>query len=143
MRAVFICFLFLCMCQISMAQRQGVQGQLYWVTGNELPGPDRKHIPQQGVAREIFVYELATPSDVLLENGFFKKVYTRLVARGLSKTNGSFKIRLDPGYYSVFVKERDGLYANVFDSDNHISPVKVEPKKYSWITISIDYQAAY
>lgn len=125
----------------SIAQRQGVQGQLFWVTGNLMPESEKKHIPQQGMAREIFVYDLATPSDVELENGFFIKVHTKLVARAFCKVDGSFKIKLEPGRYSIFVKEDQGLYANLFDSQNHISPITVKPKKYSWITISINYKS--
>lgn len=101
----------------------------------------KKHIPQQGMAREIFVYDLATPSDVELEDGFFIKVHTKLVARSFCKVDGSFKIKLEPGRYSIFVKEDQGLYANIFDNENHISPITVESKKYSWITISINYKS--
>jgi len=121
------------------AQRQGVKGQLFWVNGNLASGSEKKHIPQQGMIREIFVYELCTPSDVELEEGLFVKVHTKLIARGFCKVDGSFKIKLEPGRYSIFVKEDEGLYANVFNNENHISPVTVLPKKYSWITISINY----
>jgi len=143
MKTIALCLVFAGAFQVASAQKQGVQGQLFWVTGNQLPSSDRKHVERQGTAKEIVVYEVATPSDVVLEDGFIKKVYTKFVARTFSKTNGSFKIKLDPGLYSVFVKEPNGLYANIFNSENQISPVKVEPKKYSWITISINYEAAY
>ncbi len=123
----------------AIAQRQGVQGQLFWVNGNLTTETEKKHIPQHGMVREIFVYELATPSEVELEEGLFVKVHTKLAARGFCKVDGSFKIKLEPGRYSIFVKEDKGLYANVFDNENHISPVTVLPRKYSWITISINY----
>ena len=125
----------------AIAQRQGVHGQLFWVNGNLTSETEKKHIPQQGMVREIFVYELSTPSDVELEDGFFVKVHTKLAARGFCKVDGSFKIKLEPGRYSIFVKEDQGLYANVFNNENHISPVTVLPRKYSWITISINYKS--
>ncbi len=143
MKGLLTCALTIFILNISAAQKQGVQGQLYWVTGNQMPAPDRSHVPQRGVMREIFVFEVATPSDVELEDGFFKKVHTKFVARAFSKPNGTFKIRLAPGTYSIFVKEDKGLYANIFDQENHISPVTVLPRKYSWITISINYSASY
>ncbi|MBK5280129.1 MAG: hypothetical protein JJE09_14825 [Bacteroidia bacterium] len=65
-----------------MAQRQGVKGQLYWI--NPIAGSNNDNIPQRGVVREIIVYELATPSDVELEDGFFKKVHTKLISRAFS-----------------------------------------------------------
>jgi hypothetical protein len=124
----------------TIAQRQGVKGQLFWVNGNVTTETEKKHIPQHGMVREIFVYELATPSDVELEDDYFVKVHTNLASRGFCKVDGSFKLKLEPGQYSVFVKEDKGLYANVFDSENHISSVTVLPRKYSWITISINYK---
>lgn len=127
---------------VTFAQRQGVKGQLYWVTGNQMPGPDRDQVPRQGIAREIYVFELTNRSDVEEEDGFYK-VHTRLVKRVFSKPNGTFTIRLEPGRYSVFVKENKGLWANLLDSENNISPVTVTRGKYVWITISIDYSAAF
>lgn len=127
---------------LTYGQGQGVKGQLYWVTGNQMPGPEREQIPRQGIAREIYVFELTNRSDVEEEDGFYK-VHTRLVKRVFSKPNGTFTIRLEPGRYSVFVKENKGLWANLLDSENNISPVTVTRGSYVWITISIDYSAAY
>lgn len=141
MKRLLFYLLFTTLYHTSMAQRQGVKGQLFWVNGNLISESKKKHIPQQGVTREIFVYDLATPSDVELDDGYFSKVHTKLVARGFCRSDGSFKIKLEPGRYSIFVKEDQGLYANIFDNENHISPITVEPKKYSWITISINYKS--
>ena len=125
------------------AQQQGVNGQVFWIYGDQMPGPEKRANPMQGVVREIHVYELTTLADVDQGNGFFKKVYTRFVASTLSKEDGTFKIKLPPGKYSLFVKEEKGLYANLFDSDKNISPITVKPKQYSWMTITIDYEATY
>ena len=125
------------------SQQQGVTGQLFWIYGDHLPKPEKRSIPVQGVSREIQVYELTTLADVDQENGFFKKVYTRFVASTFSKADGTFKIKLPPGKYSLFVKEEKGLYANLFDSDKNISPIMVKPKQYAWMTITIDYEATY
>ena len=78
-----------------------------------------------------------------MENGFFKDIQTPLVTKVLSKPDGSFKLRLPPGKYSVFVKEEDGLFANLFDKNNAINPVTVKEKQYSWLPINVDYKAAY
>jgi hypothetical protein len=43
----------------------------------------------------------------------------------------------------VFTKEKNGLYANLFDEKNNINPVIVKPGEYTWRTITIDYEAAY
>ena len=138
----FVVVFFLCSPCVQ-AQRQGIKGQLYWVHGNQMPGPEKKHIPRQGVAREIYIYEVTSLPYVEIQDGFYKKVHSRFIKSLFSKPDGSFKAKLPPGHYSVFVMENKGLYANIFDAENNISPVTVEPKKYSWITITINYEATY
>ena len=127
----------------SIAQRQGVKGQLFLVTGNQMPGPDKVHIPRKGTVREIYVYELTNIAEADKEEGFYKKVHTKFVKSMFSKTDGTFKIKLPPGNYSLFVKENKGLYANIFDSENNISPIIVKSRKYTWMTVTIDYEATY
>jgi hypothetical protein len=135
--------LLLSSCYTLRAQQQGVNGQVFWIYGDQMPGPEKRSNPMQGVVREIDVYELTTLADVDQGNGFFKKVYTRFVTSTISKQDGTFRIKLPPGRYSLFVKEENGLYANLFDSDKNISPITVKEKQYSWMTITIDYQATY
>jgi len=49
-------------------------GQLVWVTGNQMPGPDKKPEARQGVVREVHVYELLNQNDVESDGVFIKKV---------------------------------------------------------------------
>jgi hypothetical protein len=124
------------------AQQEGVKGQVFWIYGDKMPGPEKRS-PMQGVVREIDVYELTTLADVDQGNGFFKKIYTRFVTSTTSAEDGTFKIKLPPGKYSLFVKEENGFYANLFDSDKNICLITVKPKQYAWMTITIDYEATY
>lgn len=78
-----------------------------------------------------------------MENGFFKDIATPLVTSLITNPDGSFKLKLPPGKYSVFVKEDDGLFANLFDKDNSINPVVVKERQYSWLPITVDYNATY
>lgn len=123
--------------------KQGIEGKVFWIEGNRMPGPEKKENPQEGVQREIFIYEATRLSDVKQQNGFFAQINTRLVLQTTSRADGSFKVKLPPGQYSVFVKEPQGLFANLFDGNNFINPVSVKPKEFTWLTIAIDYQAAY
>ena len=133
----------LCLVSSTAMAQQGVKGQLYLVTGNQMPSPDRKHTPRKGVIREMYIYELTNVAEVDKVDGFYKKVHTRFVKSQLSKVDGTFKIKLPPGRYSLFVKEDKGLYANLFDSENNISPISVERKAYTWMTVTIDYAATF
>ncbi len=125
------------------SQKQGLQGQVFWVSGNQMPGPESVLSPNQGAIREVLIYELTAVSDATQVGPFFRDIKTRLVISTQSKPNGSFKVKLPIGSYSVFTKERNGLYANLFDENGNINPVVIKPGKYAWKTITIDYDAAY
>ncbi len=127
----------------AFSQKQGLYGQVFWVSGNQMPGPESILSPNQGTSREILIYEITSIKDVTQVGPFFRDVKTKLVATVQSKTDGSFKIKLLPGAYSIFTKEKSGLYANLFDEKNNINPVVVKPGQYAWKTITVDYDAAY
>jgi len=126
-----------------LAQKQGLHGQVFWVSGNQMPGAETILSPNQGTVREILVYELTSFKDVTQVGPFFRDVKTKMVATIISKPDGTFKIKLPPGAYSVFTKEKNGLYANLFDDKTNINPVVVKEGQYAWKTITIDYEAAY
>ena len=128
---------------VAHAQKQGIQGEVFWLSGNQMPGPGHVSSPQQGIVREVYIYKITRMQDVEQTNNFFTNIKTELVTQTFSKTDGSFKVKLLPGEYSVFVKEPNGLFANLFDGEGRINPVVVKPKKYSWITITVDYEAVY
>ena len=127
----------------ALSQRQGVHGQVFWVSGNQMPGPEAILSPNQGAVREILVYELTNFNDVTQIGPFFRDIKTKMVASILSKPDGTFKLKLPPGSYSVFTKEKNGLYANLFDEKSNINPVLVKTGRYAWKTITIDYEAAF
>ncbi len=127
----------------SVSQKQGLRGQVFWVSGNQMPGPEAILSPNQGAVREVLIYELTSFKDVTQVGPFFRDIKTKMVASILSKPNGTFKVKLIPGAYSVFTKEKNGLYANLFDEKNNINPVTIKNGQYAWKTITIDYEAAY
>jgi hypothetical protein len=143
MRFLGIFILIVVHTNLTCAQKQGIKGQVFWLSGNQMPGPGTTQPPQQGIVREIHIYKVATVDDVVMDNNYYAKVNTPLVAKALSGKDGYFKVRLDPGEYSVFTLEPKGLFANMFDVNQRINPVIVKAKKFTWITITVDYEAAY
>lgn len=127
----------------TFAQRQGIRGEVLWISGNQMPGPGKTVSPKLGIQREIYVYKLTTIEKEGHTGPFFNEIKSPLITKGLSKTDGSFKVKLDPGEYSVFVKEPNGFFANLVESDGKINPVTVPLKRFVWMTITIDYEAAY
>jgi hypothetical protein len=143
MRTLGIICLFAILFTSAFAQKQGINGQVFWLSGNQMPGPDKKSTPEQGIVREIHIYKITTMNDVVVENNYYHDVKTELVAKVTSGRDGYFKVRLLPGEYSVFTVEPKGLFANMFDLKQRINPVIVKPRKFTWVTITIDYEAAY
>jgi hypothetical protein len=140
---LFFALIFVASSLTAFSQKQGLYGQVFWVSGNQMPGPESILSPNQGTSREILIYEITSIRDVTQVGPFFRDVKTKLVATIQSKTDGSFKVKLLPGAYSIFTKEKNGLYANLFDEKNNINPVVVRPGQYAWKTITVDYDAAY
>ena len=138
-----IVLLLLIQATAGFAQKQGIKGQVFWLSGNQMPGPGTNRPPQQGIVREVHIYKVATTSDVETENNYYSKVKTEFVTKVISGKDGYFKVRLEPGEYSVFTLEPKGLFANMFDVNQRINPVIVKPKQFSWITITVDYEAAF
>lgn len=128
---------------VSKMLNGGIKGQVFWVAGNQMPGPGADRTPEYGVQRELYIYELTTTRQATQENGFFKDISTTLVTTVSTKKDGTFTVSLPPGKYSVFVKEPKGLYANLFDQNNAINPVEVIGQDFTWLAITIDYMAAY
>jgi hypothetical protein len=127
----------------SCMSQQGITGKVVWVSGNQMPGPGNQNRPPEGIQREIHIYKPATPQQTKQANGFYTAVHTELVATVLTNANGSFTAKLPPGEYSVFTKEKEGLFANIFDGQGRIHVIEVKPGNFTEITFRVDYQAAY
>jgi hypothetical protein len=124
--------------------RQGIKGQVFWVAGNQMPGPGAMKRSNHGIQRELYVYELTTLEQATLSSdGFFSNIQTKLVTKISTKADGTFKLRLPTGEYSLFVKEDKGMFANHFDQNNAINPIIIKQKRFAWLPITVDYQAAY
>jgi len=122
---------------------QGIQGRVLLRSGNHLPGPGRSLPADQPVSREIHVYALTHLSQVKAAGSFYSQIQTKQVAKVVSAPDGTFRLALPPGKYSVFVQEAPGLFANRFDGQGHIFPVEVKPGQAAALEIIIDYNASY
>ena len=64
MKKLFLILAFFGIVQFTKGPKEGIQGQVFWVSGNQMPGPGKAIPPQQGVTREVVVYKAATLQDV-------------------------------------------------------------------------------
>ena len=144
MRTFFFLIVLLPVWASSFGQKQGIQGQVFWLSGNQMPGPEKApDSPQQGITREIYIYNAVALPSAQRQDVFFQNVDAVLVTKIMTNADGSFKVKLPPGKYSLFTKEEKGLFANLFDTNGCVNCVTVRPRKYSWITITVDYEAVY
>jgi len=126
-------------------KRQGIKGQVFLVKGNQMPSPDIKPAAPTPLQTTIYVYELTNTSQVqqVPQSSFYSAINSKLVKQVMPDKKGYFKISLDPGNYSLFIKKGDLFYANLFDDKNNIAPITVEKKKFTEINIKADYDAVY
>lgn len=129
---------------VAQGQHQGIKGQVFWLSGNQMPGPRTETAPTLGIQREVVIYKLTTLQETNQESApFFSDIKTELVTKVQGRKDGSFKVKLPPGVYSLFIREAKGLFANTFNANGEINRIEVEPKKYAWISITVDYEAAF
>jgi hypothetical protein len=143
MARIVTCFLILIFSAGCLSQKQGISGTVYWVTGNQMPSPNKKSTPPKPIERDIYIYEPVKLSQTKQANGFYLELNAKLIAKVTSKADGSFQTTLPPGKYSLFVKEPHGLFANLLDAEGYINTVEVKKKVFTKTVVNVNYQAAY
>jgi hypothetical protein len=126
-------------------KRTGIEGYIFRVSGNRMPSPGNPLPPPKGFRTTLYVYELTSLDQVsrVNESPFYKELRSRLIRTVQSDDSGYFFVSLPPGQYSLFTKKEELYYANMFDGQNHISPVTVAGGKVAQINVNVDYDAAY
>ena len=127
-------------------KKQGIEGYVYRIFGNQMPSPNIKPSTPKGTKKTtIYIYERTNISQVVRQGhtSFYVSILSKLVTTTMSDSSGYFKIKLPPGRYSLFTKKDTLFYANWFDKDNNIAPIEVLPGKMTKAEIRVDYDAAY
>lgn len=138
-------------CRTAIRSQTGtITGKVVWLEGNLMPSigdPDyAARAAGRPIQRMLYIYEAATPEQSerkVGEASFYSEIHTKLIKKVRSGNDGTFSVKLPPGKYSVFSMEDEGLFANVFDGEGHISPVEVDAGMVSEIVIKINYKAYY
>jgi len=130
--------------EMAFCRRQGITGHVYVVKGNQMPSPDRAPSAPAGLKTTLYVYELTNTSQATGQQGaFYKTVSTNLVKEITTDDKGYFKVKLKPGWYSLFVKKGDMFYSNIFDDKNNIHPIEVKKGEWTKEEFKADYDAVY
>lgn len=123
--------------------QQGVAGVVLLLEGNQAPAPGQPQPAPRPARRVVAVYQLTHQNQATAQNGFFHTIATKKVAQGRSAKSGRFRIKLPPGNYSLFVREKNGLYANQWDANGFIHPVTVAPRVFTQTTLLVSHQATF
>ena len=110
-----------------------------------MPGPGgAKRGRVTAVRREVRIYK-PTPVNALEPSSGtnFTTVKSKLVKSVKSGKNGFYQVSLPPGRYSIFVKEDSTLYANWFDGQGYVLPVRVVKDSVTKFQIDITSGATY
>jgi hypothetical protein len=136
-------------CKTSQIDGQGIQGKITWLEGNQMPTmtEDGKssEVNPKGIPAErlLLIYPLTNLSEVAREGALFSRLKGEPIDSVQSDSDGKYSIQLAPGTYSVFVKEEEGLFANMFDGNGSIQPVVVKNAEWTTLDIIINYKAFF
>ncbi len=136
-------------------RKQGIQGVVYQVTGNQMPGiKNSKAYPDNtennrgeapGFKTRLYIFETTNVNQVVQQKDspFYSEIKSKLILETVSATDGSFKVDLPVGSYSIFAKIGTLYYANRFDEHNNIFLVEVKADTYTTVDFKVDYNAVY
>lgn len=137
MRCLIVVFLPLVVAN-AIAQQQSIKGQLYRTPDQAASSAFKSNVTYKDKPVEVIVFEQVGQDEVLYKNGHIQKIGGHEVARAFCKWDGSFKIKVRPGKYSVFAYIDGSYYGNLMDADGNLSPVTVVRKRDAWITITMN-----
>ena len=131
-------------CAVSQNISHGITGKITWYEGDRMPGVNRPMNPGKPVRRTLYIYDLTNQREAVSRDGiFYSDLETRLIKKAKSDPSGNFSVSLPSGKYSVFVKEEQGLFANMLDGAGNINPVEVTEDSVTEMDIRVDYKAYY
>jgi hypothetical protein len=119
----------------------GIAGTLLKKDGNCMPmiGSTATSCRTYPVSRTILIYDYTTSKDVEGWGPLYNSVNLGFVISCNADKNGFFQVTINPGKYSVFIKESNKFYANSSDGMGGINPFIVKNDSVSIITLVLDY----
>ncbi len=126
------------------AFKQGVKGQVLFREGDfKSDGQPGNNARIYGVERTVLVYELTSQRAVELGEGdFLTNVMSEYKDSVRTNEYGVFQISLNPGKYSLFVRENSRIYSRV-NERGYYWPVEVKKDSIAKMTLEIEYRAKY
>lgn len=127
------------------ASKVVVTGKVQRVIGNQMPSPDLENEEPGGFSTTVFFFEptLMNTGMPTGEQGVFLMTNKKLVAKVLAEKNGSFKLKIRPGKYSVLLGKEGQYYSNISDLEGLINPIQINKRTQFPIVLRADWGAIY
>jgi hypothetical protein len=122
-----------------------VSGKVQRIMGNQMPSPDLANEEPRGFSTTVYFFEptlvnMGLPTG---EQGLFMMTDKKLVAKVLAEKDGSFKLKLKPGKYSVLLGKEGQYYSNISDIEGLINPVEINKGSKKPLVLKADWGAIY
>lgn len=119
-------------------QSQGIKGLVLLEKEATMPlkgGSKRSGTP---LSTMVFVYESATVSQLIDQQGHFVKgLNAKLIKQIRSGVDGTFKLKLKPGKYTILLGYNLGMYIPYFSGMNGVAHIEVIKHQFQEIDLSI------
>lgn len=124
---------------------QGISGTVLEARGNRMPMKGVEPQPLKGIRSTILIYDSTHLSQTTRSatSGFYTLINTRLVASVETDSAGKFIASLPPGKYSLFIKQGESFFANLFDQYNNIALFEVVPGRFTDAKLTLNIGATY
>lgn len=137
---LLIAFLFSC-----SSAKVLVAGKVQRIMGNQMPSPDLAKEEPGGFSTTVYFFEptlvnMGLPTE---EQGVFMMTDKKLVAKVLAEKDGSFKLKLKPGKYSVLLGKDGQYYSNISDLEGLINPIEINKSSKKPLVLKADWGAIY
>lgn len=122
-----------------------VAGKVQRIMGNQMPSPDLAKEEPGGFSTTVYFFEptlvnMGLPTG---EQGVFMMTDKKLVAKVLAEKDGSFKLKLKPGKYSVLLGKDGQYYSNISDLEGLINPIEINKSSKKPLVLKADWGAIY
>lgn len=122
-----------------------VAGKVQRIMGNQMPSPDLVNEEPGGFSTTVYFFEptlvnMGLPTG---EQGVFMMTDKKLVAKVLAEKDGSFKLKLKPGKYSVLLGKDGQYYSNISDLEGLINPIEINKSSKKPLVLKADWGAIY
>ena len=125
--------------------KQGIDGYVYKISGNQMPSPNSIAAKPNGIATTIYIYDSTNIRDVVRigYSASYSSINKKLITSVESDSTGHFFVALPVGSYSLFIKVNNVFYSNLFDIDNNISLTKVTENNITHVVIKQTASAVF